>query len=288
MKILGNYHIINSTNYGKILVNINELSKFANVYFVMSRKRGQKIEGIVDKNGNEIIPFEKMELKESFINDNKTDVSFGFKYPDSEYLEYYHIKIKDNGKAKLVLKTSRNDETPLKISKVLSNPNYWIFETLTGKKQYAIYDYIEERFKTTFLDEIVFLEDKDLINNHAIYYEADIDVEFEDGTYETYTSLCGFLDMDGNFSSQILETENEFVYDTYAYGPNTLSKMFLSLKSKLETEAIYKIEEKSNRLLMLRTELHNNYDMSDKPVKLKKDAKILEFKPKGNDNNEKK
>ena len=227
MELIGNYHIINSVNYGKVLVNINDSCRFGNCYFVTGNKLTKKLSGIVDKNGNEIIPLDEMELKESFVDLEKENSCFGFKYKDSEILEYYHVKSYDE-KAKLVLKTGRNDDIPIKISLVMANPNYWVFETITNSPQYAIYDYKRSKIVTQFFDELIFLKDDDLINNHAIYYSMDICNLFENSNGEVepyvYTNLCGFLDKECNFSSQILETENAMLYDSYMYGPNTLSK----------------------------------------------------------------
>ena len=276
MGIISNYHIIDTKNYGRVLINLEELSRFGNAYFVMSKKHGKTLSGIVDSSLKEIVPLEKMELVETFINPEETDACFGFKYPDSEYLEYYHVKSYDN-KTKLVLKTSRHDSDPLKISPVYDIPKYWVFIKTTFPNEYAIYNYETTQFKTIFFDELTFLSDEEKINNHAIYYSFDIVNRFEDKE-EIFTSLCGFLDEECNFSSQILDTEHESFYEEI-YFKNTLSKRFGLLIADLYRQAKEEHDFKEDKLIGLRSYLYNSFSANNEE-KEKKDepAKILEFK----------
>ena len=274
--------IINSKKYGKVKAWIVRKSMYGNGYLVFTNKGKKALTGFITESGKEIIPLAEMQLTGMLIANKGRDICFEFQYPDSEILEYYHVKTLDNGKTKLAFKTDRHAEIPAFICTLENTEDYWAIQIGTQDPQYAIYDYKKAKQITTFFDEVCYqYEGGD--PSHCFYYgmaiETDIKQPNGTDTPHIHTSICGFLDENGNLSSQIYDTESHTLYSSYMYGPNTLSPNFKKLIDLLTVgyeELYYEKDEKINNTLSY---LYDNPNLSEKPKDLKKGEKVLEFKP---------
>ena len=284
---------INTEKYGDIKVTLDSRNKFGNCYYVLSKKKKlfskeTEISGIIDSSCNEIVPFDESILVETIISKDLKNYCFGFKYPDSEILEYYHIRCVDNY-CTLVKKTNRTAELPLKVRMIKDNDDYWLFETVSNCPQYAIYDYKNARMATNFFNRLEFLDYDSPY--HMAYFEVDIfsNIERDEDEIETvnHTTLCGFLDDQCNLSSELLDTERRVVYNSYMYGPTTLDRRFLELIDALKTKYLDDYFKNENEVNTILNTMYNCYNTSDR-IELNGKAKILEFKPRKNVDYEKK
>lgn len=272
---------IDSQKYGKVKAWLYQGNcKHGNSYFVLTKKNSMVLSGVVDEEGNEIIPIDNMDLTGLVVADNGSDLCYEFMHHDSNQPETYHVKIYDNKKAKLVFKTDYKSEIPLSICMMEDTQDYWLIEMGTEHKKYAIYDYKNVKMISTFFDEINYLTDSPY---HSFYYSLNIesDIETYDGSkqLQTYSSLCGFLDEKGNLSSQIYDAEANKYYSSYLYGPDTLSPKFNELVKKVtkdHEEAYYVKDDEINEVLCY---MYENCDMSEKPKNYKEKNKVLEYKP---------
>ena len=223
-----------------------------------------------------------MELTGVLIANKGNDVCFEFKFPDSEVLEYYHIKTFKNGKVKLVFQTDRHEQIPVYMIPLEDTDNYWGLRAELDEPQFAVYDYKNAKQITAFLDEIRYQKEEG-DSSHYFYYGVAIETAITqpDGTTipHIHSSICGFLDEKGNLSSQIYDTESNTFYNSYMYGPSTLSPNFAKLVNLLQVgyeDLYYQKDEKINNTLSY---LYTYPNLSDKPKTYKEKEKILKFEP---------
>jgi len=148
--------IINSKKYGKVKAWIVRKSMYGNGYLVFTNKGKKALTGFITESGKEIIPLAEMQLTGMLIANKGRDICFEFQYPDSEILEYYHVKTLDNCKTKLAFKTDRHAEIPAFICTLENTEDYWAIQIGTQEPQYAIYDYKKAKQITTFFDEVCY------------------------------------------------------------------------------------------------------------------------------------
>ena len=266
---------INSMYYGEILYSLNNRCKIGNLYFITAVKKFKRLEGLLDNDGNEIIPLQEMKLVEFFTNKSKTDYCLGFKHKDSDNLEYYHLKRKDN-KLHVVVRTDYKKE-PIIIDKTINN-NFWIFRTL--ENELAVYNVEEGRVITNFFDEVSFVDPKES-DKHVIYfckhiYDDIIDEETNIKSRVNHTSICGFCDSEGNFTSPVLDTEAEELYGEFKIGGNSLSKDFVEFIQNINKKHLDKFFEKEAVTNDTIKYLFNNPTKEENKVKI--NTKIYEFK----------
>lgn len=268
---------INSKNYGLIPIYLsNSENKIGDGYFITKKKNRKIISGFVDYFGNEIIPLEEMELEELFYTKDYNDICMGFKLPNTDNLKYYHIKKIDNIYHN-VLTTYPYEEPHFEIREVKENPNFWIFEAInnkTKKHEYVIYSIKDVKLITNVLDEVSFNLDHNPYNHTAYFCKYIKSIINEEEIY--HTSLCGFLDSEGNFSSQIYDTEKNFLYDSNYMGGNTNSKRFSDIYNRICLEYHEKYLEKDSFTNDVISDLFNNYNQSD-IKEHKQKAKIIPF-----------
>ena len=272
--------IINSKKYGRVKAWIVRKSRYGNGYLVFTNKGKKLLTGFVDEAGKEIIPLDNMQLTGMVIANKGKDICMEFQFPDTDVLEYYHLKTLANGETKLVFKTNRHEPVPVFMCTLEDTEDYWGLQLGTSEPQYAVYDYKNVKQITTFFDEIRYqYEDGD--PSHSFYYGMAIetDIKQPDGrtTPHIHTSICGFLDANGDLSSQIYDTESHTLYSSYMYGPNTLSPNFKKLVNLLTVgyeKLYYEKEEKINNTLSY---LYTNPNLSVKPKNYKEGEKVLKF-----------
>lgn len=272
---------IESQNFGKLTVYLkDDKNKIGDGYLVTATKKEKHLTGFIDFQGKEIIPIQEMELEEMFHTAKYQDICFGFRIPDAKVLQYYHIKKKADGNYKWILKTNPFDSVPIAIRKVAEHSNFWIFEAVKENPEYAIYSVDEARMLTNYLDEISFNLEENPYHHFAYFCKYIASNVEEDSEEIIHTSLCGFIDQEGNFSSQILDTESETLYDSYSLGENSLSKRFVTFVDQLTKSYETKYYEKEEEIDQTIEYLFNNYNLSQRPVNYPKKAKIISFKNK--------
>jgi len=275
---------VSTEEYGNVKVYLEDsTNKIGNGYYVTATKNKKHLAGFVDIDGNEIIPLSEMELDEFFYTPKYKDICFGFKVPNNERLIYFHVKKQNDNKYKLVMSTDVFDGVPLSVIKVKEDPNFWIIKAIKKDVEYAVYSPEKARIITNFFDEISF--DLDANPYHYIYFCKYIysDIENYDGKNDRvmHTSLCGFFDKNGDFSSQIFETEKELLYNSYGLGNNSLSNLYKDFVENIRNNYFREYVAKENFVKNTITELFNNPNMSKVPVvKSQKKARIIEFKKK--------
>ena len=159
---------ISTKNYGELEINVSKKDKLGNGYLLCSKKDDKLLTGYIDLDFNEIIPFDNIKLNELFYTENYNDVCLGFKLPDCEYLEYYHIKKIGKEECKIVFVTGAYDDKPLAVRKTESN-NYWLIESLEPRSEYAVYDIEKCNVITSFFDNIEFVDEGE-DKYHSIFY----------------------------------------------------------------------------------------------------------------------
>lgn len=224
---------VETKNYGTVTIYLNdEENKIGDGYFVTATKHRKKLAGFVDYTGKEIIPLQEMELKEEFHSKDYHNICFGFQMPNCNVLEYYHVKKQNNGKYRWVLRTCYSDIPALTIQQVKENDDLWLFKTVGGEnEEYAIYSLEKEKIITNFFDVIDFNIGSNPYG-HIAYFCKDITGIYDDEKV-VYTSICGFFDKEGNFSSQILDVESGLLYNSYQLGINSCSDSFCAFINTL-------------------------------------------------------
>lgn len=272
---------IDSKYYGKVKAWVARKSKYGNSYLVFTRSGKKNLTGLIDESGNEIIPLQEMEYTGIIIANYGKDYLFEFTFYDSNIPQYYHIK-DDGNCSKLVMETGRFDDVPLIVTPMKDTDDYWLLETTIGEPQYAVYDYKNAKIITTFVDEVCYQNDGG-DPSHSFYfgYAITTRVKQPDGTNTAHihTTLCGFLDKDGNLSSQLYDTESNQFYSSYEYGPDTLANNFNELVNLLSEGYNKLFYEKNDKIDSVLSYMYSNPNMSEKKKNYKDDKKILEYKP---------
>ena len=279
---------VSSQKFGDVLVYIEDsANRFGEGYFVTTKKKGYDLSGYVDKNGKEIIPIDTHQLDEIFLSHNGKDVCLAFKNEEDEIPTYYHIQLQESekyeGEYKIVLKTNPKDSVPLRLTASIDE-DLWFMEAVREDHiEYALYRPSDKKVLTTFFNELMFLEEKSPY--HYFYFCNDIysyrEVCNQDGTQEEekvhFTSLVGFMDRDGNFSSQVLDTEKELYYDSYRLGGNSLNNRFHAFLSELQKKYQNEYMEKEDRVEQEISYLFSSPNLSIAPKTSKTMGKIISF-----------
>ncbi|MBE6147550.1 MAG: hypothetical protein E7168_04380 [Firmicutes bacterium] len=279
-----------SEKYGNVSVYLEDnANRYGNGYFVTTSKKGLKLSGFVDLNGKEIIPIDTHQLDEIFSSHNKKDICLAFKNDRDEINTYYHVQLQETGKYegeyKIVLKTNPNDDVPLRLTASIDE-DFWFMEADRDDHiEYALYRPEDKKIITTFFDELMFLEEESPY--HYFYFCSDIysyrPVDNPDGTTEEekvhFSSLVGFMDREGNFSSQLLDTEKELYYDSYQLGGNSLSNRFHAFLNELQKKYQNEYMEKEDRVDQEISYLFSNCNLSNVPkhYKSKTMGQIIPF-----------
>lgn len=278
---------VKSKNYGNITVYPSDETRFGNGYFVTATKNKKSLAGFIDTNGQEIIPLEEMKLDEYFCTKYQDDICFGFRVPDIDTLKYYHVQKQEDNTYKLKIATNPYDLEPISIRQVKENENLWVFDkqTMDKEHEYAVYRPSETRMLTCFFDELNFDIEDNPYGHFAYvcnYIIAEVENDEDEITKVPLTTICAFIDYDGNFSSQLLDVEDEKLYNCYLVNGTSTSREYSRFLYNLQQKHLNQYLEKEERTDDTLNYLFNNYNQSIEPSKIEnpKPAKILEFKPK--------
>jgi hypothetical protein len=273
---IGKYYAFNSSALGKIKLKLTKKKSIGNCVYIEGLYKGVSVSALLDKNFKEIIPFDAKVLDNYFASEDLSNVCLAYRYEDSDALEYNHVSL-DNNTSELVFFTERFDETPLFVLEAEENKNYWIIGVQKDTPEYAVYDYRRKKIITGFFNEVRVLDDYES-DNHCIYFEKYIYDDEDDYFKNKLSSVCGFLDDKGNFSSQVLDTGTQILYNSYNLGGNTLSKNYYLFLDKLQEYYCLIQDEKDNDINYIVSYLFSNPNLSEKPKNYSKN-KIVEFKP---------
>ena len=257
---------LNSKKYGKTIGFYNsDIDRLGNGYIVRAIKRGKMLSGYINSKNELIIDLEEMSFNNYFTTNLGKDMCLGF-ISSTGIDRYFHIRSTNNN-MKLVMETDPND--PLIVSRLKGANDYWALSTVDDSKKVALYDYNLGIVTTSYLNHLEVINDD---SKHRFYYEKDVEGIYE-GENVIFTTLCGFMDGECNFSSDILDAESENqVYDGNTY-KNTLTKDFQSLTLMLITQYLQQYKDKETINSLLIEGLYNSpIDLYEIP-----DAKILEF-----------
>lgn len=278
-------NVIETQNHGTVTVYMDDNARFGNAYFVTAAKNKVVLSGLVDREGKEIIPLEEMVLEECFYTDRKEDICFGFRLPECDTLKYYHVQRQKDNTYKLKISTNPLDQEPISIRPVKEDKNTWIFEkqTIGGEQEYAVYRPSDTRMLTCFFDELSFNLDNNPYGHFAYvcnYIQAEIEDDEGEITRVPLTTVSAFIDYEGNFTSQLLDIEEETLYNCYLVNGTSTSREYSMFIYNLQQKHLNKYLEKEKRIDETLNYLFNNYNQSVEPPKKKytKPAKILEFK----------
>lgn len=268
---------LNTKKYGNIDVFIDRKNKIGNGYIVDTMIGKKYISGYIDLDFNEIIELNEKRFVDYFGNQNNEDICLKYKVKGEKNLECYHITKKEKS-SKITYITGPYSEKTYNIINT-SNPNYWLFETVSGDSMYAVYDIKKKKLITSFFDLIEFVEPDDSIY-HTIFYQKTIKsdmIDEETGYTDTiiHTSLCGFLASDGSFSSDILDQEEEIYYPVFDKGINTFSSEYNNFITNIHKAYLEEYLEKSERINDYISHLAENPNIYNNSCK--RQAKIISF-----------
>lgn len=278
---------IETRYYGLVTISTDENLRFGNTYFVTAIKDKIHLAGLIDENGKEIIPLEEMTLSEFFYTEHKKDICFGFQVSDISPLKYYHLQKQKDSTYQLKIATNPLDQEPISIRQVREEKSLWVFDKQMedGEHEYAIYRPSEVRMITGFFDELNFDIEKNPYGHFAYvcnYIIAEIESEINEGEIEKVplTTVCAFIDFDGNFSSQLLDVKDSQLYNCYLVDGTSTSKNYGIFLSNLQQKHLNQYLEDERLTDNTLNYLFNNCNQSIQSSILRKPAKILEFKPK--------
>ena len=218
--------VVQNKVYGNIITYPDEKSMIGDLFFVVGKYQNRNLAGVIDKDGNEVIQLDDMKLISCFCTKDNNDYCLSFKRNNSDYLDFYHIRKDDNNKTRVVCYVTDAFKTTL-IEIVNNRDNYLVFKN--DDQEEAVYSIKKNRLITDFLSKVEFTDEGES-NYHTIFFEKDIFIDVID-TLSYATTLCGFMDSDGNFSSDIVDLGPTFekemtVYNSISFGGSTLDKKF--------------------------------------------------------------
>ncbi len=270
--------VISSHKYGVITTLVSEENKIGNGYFILLRRAHATISGYVDVDGNEIISLDEMFLRELICTKDYQELCFGFEFPNVKYLKYYHVTNQHDSQV-VFFSTNPNDPKPLLIHPIDQEDSLWFLEianTVELENKYALYAPKIHKIITPFFSDLELVEENSF--SHFAFFCSNIYTTNENQQEIFLTSLCGFINREGFFSSQILDTTSLELYSSCFLGDNPLSKRYFSFLQQLEEKYLLEIqqkEERSNQILeYLYTNPNLSYDMKNQSKKL---AKIIPF-----------
>lgn len=270
---------LDTINYGKIKINVDRKNKIGSGYYVETTINNEKISGYIDSNYKEIIILSDKELVEEFHTKGYKDICLKFKIEGEDDLECYHIN-NENNNTKIVHVVGPYSENKYEIIDA-NDKDYWLFKRFNNEEEeFAVYD-IKKRSQITSYFDIIELITENENPYHTIYYQKNIKTNIfyeESNCFQilTHAAICGFLDSEGKFSSQILDQEEEMFYATNNLGENTLSPLFNKFVEELRKAYLDEHLEKESRIDKYITylALHPNiYNKKEEKIK----TKIINF-----------
>lgn len=261
--------IVDTKDYGplefltKSAVRIGQLLIFS---YLDENKR--LIAGVSSPGGKEIIPFAP--TKSIFYNKTEDDKDIALNITKgNNQIECYHVKY--NAKNKPTVQHFTNPTGNIEIIDV-DKEQYWLIKrTNKIETESAVYDINKATIITPYFSKIQFLESNEYGHLAAAYkhiYHTD-----ELGGQEKITTLVTYIDYDGNFNSEILDTQRLVHYNPSSTEDSNVH-YFNSLVEEITQNYLDKIEAiKSQVDILFTTPLPNKKDQPHSQT----NAEIISF-----------
>ena len=279
-KILG-YTKIHTKLHGTISVRFARKNMICGAYLVTGYKHGKNYSGLVTKDGKEIIYMRNMKLEELAYNEDETSAYLGFSLPKSNIVQYYVVKEDKEKDCRLVtLINNKKNSIHMNFLTIQNIKNLWVLQTEEDYPKYALYDPKKEDIISTSFDYLESVT-KGSCPEHKLYYSINLaSVSLEDNIQEIliHSKLCGFMDENGNFSSNILDTESGQCYKASFFGPNTLSENFKLLAGQLARKYDKEYHEKEDNIDNILCGMLNSHNEDPYIESNGSLAKIINFK----------
>ena len=228
--------------------------------------------------------YQGIDLQVKFHTSNYNDACLEFKNKGNKSIEYYHIRKNTNNEYDIIKKIESNQEY---IEILPLNDDYWLIkkhcfsrQNYQGIELSAIYSVKKEQRITNYFTEIQLKDGSE----HRIYFQYEIlafNTDYETDNKIHFTTLHGYMDSEGNFSSEIYDEESQTLYGNNQFGLNSLSEKFeneLNLIKRAYMLKYIKIKENAKRVI---EELYENLN-SNPPVEQHQITKILNFESRKN------
>lgn len=275
---------INIVDFGNVKVYLDDNNKICTgCYYVTATKKGKYLSGVVDENGRQIIEIEEMSLDVIFNTNKCNDICFGFKLNGTDILKYFHVKKKEDGYYNVVT-TNPYDNDPIEIKEISKHSDRWLLKKVNSE-EVAIYDPNINMLVTPFFDSLDFEVGKNNHSHYACYCkyikiypylecgEKELETEFE-----TPSCLTDFIDKDGYFTSQILDTTSARLFSSYYFGECSTSREFQGLIDNLVIKYTNEYKEQQNLIYNTIEYLFNNDNLSQRKNNKPAQTKIIQFK----------
>ena len=242
---------LKSKKYGIVTIQINPLTDGLGDGYIVGFKRNNKIfTGYADQNKKVIIDFKRMAYDYHHVNGD--DMLIAFRCPNGND-RFYHLR-KNNNSYEIVNIIRPKIKT--QIVSVNNVDSYWLVKTNTSNKVYGLYS-IEDGY--VIIDGLSDLKPITDNPNHSFYYEKKLYTIDPVSKRKTYvTTICGYLDKECHFSSDILDMNSEGLLYSGAYANNFNSNYFSATCSTIIQKYIPKILEKNKRNIECIKELYHN------------------------------
>lgn len=286
------FDLIHFKDYGYKLIKYTSIEGTDQIKFFTFRHKIKEYNGIITKTGNIITPISTMPVIKYFSTKDKDDYCF-IHYDDiNDNYESYHIK-RDKEKNKYFLQakfqsdeksscrvvnlldTKFNSEN-LNERKVINNikDNYWIIEKEShGIIEVALYSPKQAKVLTPFFNYVRFETEESRV---LAYFQKDI-YSKSDGV--RLTTICGFIDYNGNFITPFYDQIKDEFYDASTYN---LDKTFFSFNAFIETRGLEEEQkhQEENAYIDSKLEvlLNNLYSEKEVMPNVTKKAKIIQFR----------
>lgn len=236
----------------------------------------KKYYGVVDGNGNLLVPITGVPIIEVFATKDRKDYCFTRQNGEEDF-ESFHVQKSSDGKFHLKADITGNEVTKCRMIGTVKD-NYWFIESITdGITEVCLYDVKKAKITTPLFTEISFEEEDSRV---LAYVEKEIYADI-DGERVYLTSLLSFVDYDGDFVAPLYDPEIDLFYEAINHNFDKTFKSFYRVIDSIRNTAVNRYNDKNNHVTEILANMYTNlYSVTD--VKQpRKPARVLEFR-KGN------
>lgn len=269
---LFNKNKIDVEGFGKKSILLYELDGTNEIFTASFKHLGNLYQGVVDKNGRILIPFDTIQITDIFSTKDYENYCITKYNENSKKYHSYHLQFRQ-GAFYLVADIVGNNYTNCRLI-ASEKDEFWFIEATTNDiTEISLYDVYNYKIITPGFTEISFEQEESRVL--AFVEKALYTKEGEENIY--LSSLLGYIDYDGNFITPLLEAENELEYDTRKYNYDKTFKSF-NTAIQLITEALeIEYQEKSQRVNEELANLFNNPYTEEEMQLSKTKTRIIEF-----------
>lgn len=228
---------------------------------------------IIDSFSRILIPITDIPILEAFATNDRTSYCFTKQDKYTGNYESFHLLKADDGKFYLRADIKGDENTNCRLVATIKD-EYWFIESTTNDITYLnLYDARNAKILTPCFTEISFEEEQSRV---LAYVEKDLYANIDDENVYL-TSLCSYIDYNGNFISSIYDTENDERYDARSYNFDKKFKRFNMFTKSLINDYINKYNYKQKKVTETLVEMFNDLYCTE-DLKMKEPAKILKYR----------